>query len=56
MPDRLKKSDVVDFKVQLPLYLVGNGGGDASALSTPPFVPDDIACTYDIINWVSMIV
>ena len=52
-PDRLKKSDVVDFKVQLPLYLVGNGGGDASALSTPPFVPDDIACTYDIINWVS---
>ena len=52
-PDRLKRDEIVDLNVQLPLYLVGNGGGDSSALSTPPFVPDDIACTYDIINWVT---
>ena len=24
-PDRLNKQEVVDFKVQLPLYLVGGG-------------------------------
>eukprot|EP00943_MAST-04B_sp_MAST-4B-sp1_P000138 g138.t1 len=55
-PDRLNKQEVVDFKVQLPLYLVGGGnmnGDNTSFSSSPPYVPDEIACKYDIIHWVS---
>ena len=64
-PDRLNKNEIVDFKVQLPLYLAGGGNGSnhttsvssssssSSSSSTPPFVPEEIACIYPIIHWVS---
>ena len=61
----MNKNEIVDFKVQLPLYLAGGGNGSnhttsvssssssSSSSSTPPFVPEEIACIYPIIHWVS---